>query len=1149
VPRFDGGRDLANYCLHCGSLTRSDWLCEQCGATPASPWPRSERLDSDSRESESQKPDEVRPVTALFADIVGSTALGELLQPEDVKGLVGECVSRMTSAVESYGGLVTSYMGDGIAAFFGLEVAHEDDAARAALAALEILRSVSNCGSEVEKVWGVKDLSVRIGVNSGRVGTGLVGSAHQHHHALGDPVNVAARLQAVATPGTAMVGVTTAAQLAPLFELESMGSFDVKGKTKAVEAWRLVRYVGERAGDVDYRTRFVGRQAEIQMLERLVLELREGRSRIVTVIAEAGLGKTRLITELKKRASNDVWWLGARCFDHSVGVPLGPFVGLLRDWLGLREDAPKVVTRVRLLARASELLSVESRAVDFLCRLLSVDLPRDVEQTLGQLAPEALWERIRASCVEWLSGLAGQAPVVLVLDDFDRADHLTVEVVTELLALTDKIPITIVLVLRPESSSMGWKARVHAHAEYLHRTVELRLPPMDLSDCEEMVALLDPNERLSPELRLSLASQSEGNPLFMEELTGEALHRDRSSGSRSRSLPGVRLPSALEALLLARVDRLPNSARATAQFAAVCGRRFLRRVLAGAVGSGQFERDLPLLLKAALVREEGRTPEQAYAFTHGLLREAVLSTVTPRRLGLMHEAIARSLEELPDFAERLSLLASHYAASPNADKALEYLEKAADQAGSQSFIADAIEKYRAGLDLSTELNRHDSFFRIGEKLAELYARVGRFQEALTIWDDLLVRANTSDEAVGIRVRIARVLFDSGDFDEMSRVCDETDARSAPNLEAELFYLKTRLALRACDYPRARSYLERANELCVAALPVPVQADLASAWGCYYAVTGRHEEAKAWATRGLNLAESLGDIEMVLRARRDLGTIHLVIGDPLAARSHLEEVYETSRNLGHSTRALDVASNLLNAYALLGDARRGVNLGRDLLTWVRNPFWRSALLVNLADLESELGEVVAARVHLKESLEIAGQDDWCRINAVHASLGEAHTLLHDDLTRVEQITSEVLSNVAVWTIRPDLEVMARVVRGEAAFFARRADVANDEAEKAMRLSVNLGLDTRVTALTLMGLVCRKRESRTIEAKLWEALDACRRCSMRLAEARILMTLGFCLESESYLDEARQIFIECESMRGLADIRRLQVVLADCDHSVV
>jgi class 3 adenylate cyclase/tetratricopeptide (TPR) repeat protein len=1130
---------MADYCVHCGSATRSAWFCEHCGATPASPWPKT---PSRSDRSNASRQDEVRPVTALFADIVGSTALGEHLSPEDVKGLVGECVTRMTAAIERYGGVVTSYMGDGVAAFFGLDAAHEDDATRAGLAALEILQTISDCAAEVESVWGVKDLAVRVGVNSGRVGTGLVGAAQPQHLALGDPVNVAARLQGQAPPGSALVGSATAAQLSAFFDLEPVGRLALKGKARSVEAWSLIRYVGERAGGQEYRTRFVGRRLELETLQQVAEELLVGRSHIVILVGDAGVGKTRLLAEMEKRCPSEIQWLRARCFDHAVGVPLGPFVNLIRGWLGLAEDTPRVVSRVRLLARATELVEVENGAIDALCRLMSLDLPPDAERRLGQLAPEALWERMRRSCVQWLHGLAQQGPVVLVLDDFDRADNLTVEVVTELLRSTDTASMTIVLALRPEPLSTAWRARVHAHSDYSHRTMELRLRPMLLKDVEEMVALLDPEQQLSSEVRTTLASQSEGNPLFVEETTGEALHR-HASGIAGGGGPVSRLPSALEAVLLARVDRLPASARATAQLAAVCGRRFLRRVVEGALGTDQFAADLPVLLRAGLVREEGRAPNQAYAFTHGLLREAVLSTVTPERMRVMHLRIAQSLEELPDFAERLSLLASHYAASPDDEKALEYLEKAADRAAFQAFIANAVDHYRAALDLSIERQGRDSLFRLSEKLAELYSRVGRFGEALEIWSDLSVRAISSDETALVRMRAARVLFDSGEFDEAVAICDAADTNLNPGVEGELLYLKARLALRRCDYSQAQSCLNRTRELRESDLSMSLRAEIASAWGGLYAATGQPTKAAASATEGLRGAEATGDIEMVLRAKRDLGTVQLIVGDMPSAKSHLEDVYEKSRSCGYLTRALDVASNLLNVYSLLGELSRGVTFGREVLGWVHNTFWRSALLINLAEMESEIGDKDQARRHLHESREVAGEGEWGQINAVHARLTEGLALMEDDVVGAEAIACEVLQQADLRTVRPDLEVCAKLLRAEAAFLSGHAEVARDEAADALALSSEMFTTVQIDALRVHGLVHHAVDPRASEAELWRALDMCRTYSMKLHEARLLMTLGFCCQSESYLDEARELFVDCESKRGLSELRRFELGVPD------
>ncbi|MGZ4415949.1 MAG: adenylate/guanylate cyclase domain-containing protein, partial [Gaiellaceae bacterium] len=279
AARLAGGR-----CLGCeAELTPNARFCSNCGVAVDAPEPTTESQDHRGPAPAAAAPsdridDELRPVTALFADVVGSTSLGERLPPDEVKELIGECVNLMSRAVEQFGGCIQSYMGDGIAAFFGLPTAHEDDPERAAHAAIRILEVVAEYSRDIAAAWGVEDFNVRVGVNSGHMAVGAVGAAEQQIVALGDATNVAARLQSAAAPGTIVVGESTARRLAHRFVLESLGELSVKGRAQAVGAWRLASVQIEAQAPAP--TPLVGRDAEVSRLRSGVEVLTEGRGQL-----------------------------------------------------------------------------------------------------------------------------------------------------------------------------------------------------------------------------------------------------------------------------------------------------------------------------------------------------------------------------------------------------------------------------------------------------------------------------------------------------------------------------------------------------------------------------------------------------------------------------------------------------------------------------------------------------------------------------------------------------------------------------------------------------------------------------------------------------------------------------------------------------
>jgi class 3 adenylate cyclase len=716
----------AGRCPECGAEVPSQArFCAYCGVAvdtqePAPPAP----APSPSRPGvppEASADDELRPVTALFADVVGSTALGERLAPHEVKALIGECVNRMARAVEQYGGSIDAYMGDGIAAFFGMPAAHEDDPERAAHAALRILGVVAEYARDVSAAWGVEDFNVRVGINSGQTAVGLVGGAEQQVVALGDTTNVAARLQSSAAPGTIVVGGSTARRLAHRFVLESLGEISVKGRAQPVAAWRLVRLQeGTRA---PAPTPLVGREAEAARLRAAVEEVVEGRGQVLLLVGDAGIGKTRMVSELRTIAEGRAVWLEGHCHSYGTELLYGPFVDVLRHWLGVESGEAEVSVRTKLRAKLAGLPALDAtELVTPLGRLLGLQgAPQEAERSAG---PEELARELRAAYAAWLEALTQTEPVVLALDDLHWADAPTRELAEELLEVTDRAPLLLTVALRGDMPSEGYRFRLHALEHFSHRAVELPLGPLSKAASEELLGMLVP-EGLDEVARVELVTRAEGNPLYLEELLRSlieegGLERRRRTWALTVT-PASLVPAALEGLLVSRIDHLPESPRRLLQVAAVVGRTFPADALERVSRSETFERDLSTLLRAQFIRELRRYPQLVYTFKHGLLQEAALSTLTPARLEQLYGRVAAVFEELYAGSkdEYLEVLASYYARSRNLEKALEYLERAGGRAVSLDASTQAVHLLKRAREVATKLQNADAEQRIGEHLDRL----------------------------------------------------------------------------------------------------------------------------------------------------------------------------------------------------------------------------------------------------------------------------------------------------------------------------------------------------------------------------------------------------------------------------------------------
>ena len=654
--------------------------------------------------------DELRPVSVLFADIVGSTPLAERLEPEEYAALIGGCVDRMCRAVEEFGGVIDAYMGDGIAAFFGFPAAAEDDADRAARAALSVVTAIDKYADEVKETWSLADLNVRVGVNSGQVAVGVVGGAERHPVALGDTMNVAARLQGAAEPGTIVIGGATARKLRGSFLMVPLGQLAVRGRESTVEAWRLLRARPDRPRSE--RSGLVGRVQEQAELAAAAEAVRSGRGRVVVVDGEAGIGKTRLLEWLREELRDEVTWLEGHCSPYS-GQPLyhAP-TEALRGWVAVDDVAQRTSTLERL--------GLEPDALPCLVTLLSADVGGEHP---GENGSAEFGAALQEAYAAWLTGLCREGPVVLALHDLHWADHATLELVERLTNLLSDLPLMLAATSRTAGDANDRRLRDEARRSDPDSLVELSLEPLSELEAETFLAQLAPGE-LAPEARAELIAVAEGNPLYLEHLLRSLLESGGLTARRTWALtvPAAQLPTGLESLLVARIASLPRDARRVAHVGAVLGRTFSPGVLAAVAGVEDLERNLTRLLRANIIREVRALPNREYAFTHGLLQEATLSTLTRARRRELYRRVAAAHEQAStDLDDQFERLAFYWARGGDLQRALDYLERAANRATSMSAQTRAAALWTRAASVAEKVNDPEARDRIERRLVELGA--------------------------------------------------------------------------------------------------------------------------------------------------------------------------------------------------------------------------------------------------------------------------------------------------------------------------------------------------------------------------------------------------------------------------------------------
>ena len=528
-------------------------------------------------------------MTTLFADVVGSTGLAETMDPEEWAELIGDATTTMGKVVDRYGGRVSQVLGDGILAFFGVPVAHEDDPQRAVRAGLDLIREMRMYATSPQHPEG--SLRVRVGLNTGSAVTRDVslGGSSTDYTALGDAVNVAARLQAEAAPNTVLIGPTTYAFVSHSVNATPRGPLVLKGKANPIQAYEVTAWIGgqlRQSGVPGLSSPMVGRDVEFSRLNQALRAVRAGRGRVAVLRGEPGIGKSRLVTELRRHANDPpVQWLEAACVSYGQEVPYALMLGILRTVLGLSDEGMDAAAiRDRLM---TALGPAASHVGAHMAQLLSLDLePSEHEEVIG-LAPDAL----RAAYIEGIGALLRSVigePTVLVCEDVHWADEASVDLLAPLLRLVHELPILVMLLARPDRDVPGWRLIGTARDEFGDALVELPLAGLPEDESRALVGNLLVIESLPSATRDYILARSEGNPLFVEEVLRMLIDRGliRRDGERwiaTKEVADVDIPDTIHGLLLARIDRLPPEIRRTLRVASVIGRQFPATVLADVV--------------------------------------------------------------------------------------------------------------------------------------------------------------------------------------------------------------------------------------------------------------------------------------------------------------------------------------------------------------------------------------------------------------------------------------------------------------------------------------------------------------------------------------------------------------------------------------
>jgi class 3 adenylate cyclase/predicted ATPase len=951
---------------------------------------------------------ERRQLTLMLCDLVGSTALSARLDPEDMRAVINAYHAACAGIMPIYDGFITEFRGDGILAYFGYPRAHEDDAERAVRAGLDIIAALTRL-----KTRAAEPLAVRIGIATGLVVVGLRGEGALREHAVvGDTPNLAARLQTLAEPGTIVIAASTRRLLGDLFHLRDLGHHKVKGIAEPVAAWAVEgpsdsenRFEAVRTA---HRTGLVGRENEISFLVERQRLAWKGEGQIVLISGEPGIGKSRIAASLGEHiAAEPHTRLRYQCSPYHTNSALYPFIGHLERTAGIKPDDASEEKLDKLEAILAMGASRAQDVAPLFAGLLSI--PFGERYAPLSLSPAQQRRRTFAALLDQLEGLARQQPILFLFEDAQWADATSLELLDLAVERVRQIPVLALLTYRPEFEP-PWIGLPNVNT--------LTLGRLDRTSVQNMVTRVTGGRPLPAEVMEQILVKTDGNPLFVEELTKAVLEAgilvEDAEGYRLEGpLPPLAIPATLHDSLMARLDRLAP-VKEVGQIGAAIGREFSYSLLRALVERDEsaLKDALAQLETAEILFRRGEPPEAIYSFKHALVQDAAYENLLKSRRLVLHRSIAETLRDrFPTMAEiQPEVVAHHFTRAELSQAAIEWWGKAGDRALNRSAYNEAIAHLEKAINLAEELADGPAQRLLLLQLQTTYGHALLHGRGHSQPETIAAFARAKELAGGVEDTAAKfsghygmwiVSFVRADLAQMreAALASLRDAQHSPGLPAaRALHVFGVTCWFQGDYAGARTHLEQA----LAAYDDERLHDLASRFVfddsvvamSWLAVVlwplGEVDQADRLLDSALSLAQQSGHLPTVAWAHAYKCRFAGIRRKPGQAKVHAEALLTLAREHGLPMRLVE--GSFYQGWARWcdgdEDGEEGMRDGLALLTDMHYRLFTPLTATLLAEREAEAGRVDVALTTLDAQLAAIEQtgEHWFDAE-VHRARGE------------------------------------------------------------------------------------------------------------------------------------------------------------------
>ncbi len=889
-------------------------------------------------------------VTVLFTDASSFTALSEKLDPEEVRSLMNEALRLIIDQVHLYEGTINKFTGDGAMALFGAPIAQEDHAYRSVMSALGIQNALRSYGERLKLEQGI-DFKMRIGINTGLVVVGSIGNdLSMEYTAMGDTVNLASRLEGLAEPGSILISESTYKLVKDYIECISLEEARVKGKSQPVKACKVIGKTDRKVRfDLSLKrglTKFVGREKELGLIKDSFENVKKGHGQILCIIGEAGLGKSRLVHEFKTTLrDDDVSYLEGNCISYGKSFSYLPMIEILKNSFDIddRDDDDLIKAKVEIAVNRIDGKLTDT--IPLILDLLSVKADSDILKNLDAAQKrQAIFDALKAIILR----MSQTKPLVLAIEDLHWIDKTSEELLNSIARSMGNERIMLLFTCRP-----GF---VHSFIDKPYYT-QIALTSLSTGECRFLVESILKSEEISEELMGLILKKTGGNALFVEEVTRSLIDSGiivKSDGryTAEKEVSEIEVPSSVQDIIMARIDRLEETRKSKLQVCSVIGREFSFELLQkiSAIDENELRERLMTLTNSDLIYERGVYPDVDYLFKHALTLEVAYNTLLLQKRKELHEKVGSAIEEMyPSRLEEFyGVLAHHFSKSDNREKAVHYLTLVGKRAKDVLSTDEALTNFNEALKLLGQMEKTDTSkaktIDILFEIENIYDNIARrdnqkkvLEEIITLSKDINDKSRLSD----VYIKQGELLSVMGEYQKAKEIC-----LSALTLKREIGdKIGEGKALRGMGFINWRS------------------ADYNNALKYHKEALMVHREVGSREAEGFELIS--------------LGEIYRKLGQYEDALSHLQEAFNIHRSARIVTGQNVSAFNIGTVYGEMGNYEKCAEYYRECWRIIKEGGFRSfrayshlIVPISLGNVYSRLGNYEDSLQYYAEALDIS-----------------------------------------------------------------------------------------------------------------------------------------------------------------------------------